>query len=202
MEVDDDIRQIALRGKRVRAIQLLRERTGVDFNEANAAVNALLPERHRSEVRGVPLWLLGGILLAVVASTLVGLLAAVNKLPVLLRPAMVLLERVVRPLSPLIFRPEVPLVAGALVLAVALPRARRYRRPARFRTGIIAIALALATFWPLQYVAAALDLGYPEYNMVLHGLGFFVSICLLTGGIEGVRRANDSPGQDSWEFLR
>ena len=90
---------------------------------------------------------------------------------------------------------------AALIVVVALPLARGYRRPARFRAGVIAIALALATFWPLQYLAANLELGYREYNMFLHGLAFFISICLLTGGVEGIRRASNSPEDDSWEWL-
>ena len=202
MEVDDDVRQLALQGKRVRAIQLLRERTGADFNQANAAVNALLPKAHRGPARGMPLWLLGAILFAVVLTTIIVLVFAVNHLvPLVFRPVAVLLEPVTRPVIPLLLLPEVPLVVGAVIVVVTLPRARRYRRPARFRAGIIAIALALATFWPLQYLAANLELGYREYNMFLHGLAFFVSICLLTGGIEGIRRANNSPEDDSWEFL-
>jgi hypothetical protein len=52
MEVDDDVNQLALQGKTVRAIQLLRERTGVDFNQAHTAVNALLPSAHRMRAAG------------------------------------------------------------------------------------------------------------------------------------------------------
>jgi hypothetical protein len=209
MEVDDDVRQLALQGKRVRAIQLLRERTGADFSHANEAVNALLPKAYRGRARGFPLWLIGAILFAVVLTTTIVLVFAVNHLlPSVLRPLAVWLEPVtrpviplLRPVIPLLLRPEGPLAVAALIVVVARPLARRYRRPARFRAGIIAIALALATFWPLQYLAANLELGYREYNMFLHGLAFFISICLLTGGIEGIRRASNSPEDDSWEWL-
>ena len=202
LEVDDDVRQLALQGKRVRAIQLLRERTGADFNHANEAVNALLPKAYRGKTRGLPLWLLGAILFAVVLATIIVLVTAVNDLvPLIFRPVVVFLEPVVEPLILLLFLPEVPVAVGAVIVVVALPQARRYRRPARFRAGVIAIAVALATFWPLQYLAANLELGYREYNMFLHGLAFFISICLLTGGIEGIRRASNSPEDDSWEWL-
>jgi hypothetical protein len=202
MEVDDDVRQLALQGKRVRAIQLLRERTGADFNDANHAVNALLPKAHRGRTRGIPLWIIGATVFAVVLVTISILVFAVNDLvPLIFRPVVVLLEPVVGPLIPLLFLPEVPVAVGALIVVVALPLARRYRTPARFRAGVIAIALALATFWPLQYLAAHLELGYREYNMFLHGLALFISICLLTGGIEGIRRASNSPADDSWEWL-
>ena len=117
------------------------------------------------------------------------------------QPVAALLEPVLGPFMPLLLLPEVPLVVGAVILVVALPRARRYRRPARFRAGVIAIAVALITFWPLQHLIASLDLGYREYNIFLHGLAVFLSICLVTGGIEGIRRASNSPHDDSWEFL-
>ena len=202
MEIDDDVRHLALQGKRVRAIQLLRERTGADFTQANAAVNALLPKAHRGAARGIPLWLLATILFALVLTTIIVLVAAVNDLvPLVFRPIAVWLQPVSRPLIPLLLRPEVPIVVGAVIVLVMLPRARRYRNPGRFRTGIIAIGLALATFWPLQYVAANLALGYRELTMYLHGFGFFVSVCLLAGGIDGIRRASNSPEDDSWEFL-
>jgi high-affinity Fe2+/Pb2+ permease len=63
------------------------------------------------------------------------------------------------------------------------------------------MALAVATFWPLQFVAGSLQLGHQEYNMFLHGLAFFISACLFTGGLEAMRRANNTPQADSWEFL-
>jgi hypothetical protein len=127
MEVDDDVSQMALQGKRVRAIQLLRERTGADFNQANVAVNALLPTAHRGRTRGIPLWLIGAIVFAVVLTTIIVLVFAVNDLvPVVLQPLAVSLEPVTRPVIPLLLRPEGPLAVAALIVVVALPRARRY----------------------------------------------------------------------------
>lgn len=202
MEVDDDVRQLALQGKRVRAIQLLRERTGADFSHANEAVNGLLPKAYRGRTRGLPLWLIGASLLAVVLITTTVLVFAINHvLPSVLRPLAIWLEPVAGRVILLLLRPEGPLAAAALIVVVTLPLARRYRRPARFRAGVITVALALATFWPLQYLAASLQLGFREYNMLLHGLMFFISICLLTGGIQGIRRASNSPKDDSWEWL-
>ena len=186
----------------MRAIQLLRERTGADFNHANEAVNALLPKAYRGSTRGLPVWLIGAILCALVLTTTMVLVFAVNHLlPTALQPLGVWLEPVARPVMPLLLRPESPLAVAVLIVVVALPLAGGYRRPARFRAGVIAIALALATFWPLQYLAAHLELGYREYNIFLHGLAFFISICLLTGGVEGIRRASNSQKDDSWEWL-
>lgn len=202
MDVDDDIRQLALQGKRLRAIQALRERTGADFNQARDAVNALLPAAHRMRTRGVPVPLVGAALLAIIAAILFVVARTTDRLlPVFFRPIAVVLRPVVEPFAPLLLRPEVPPVVAVVVLAVGLPLAPRYRRPTRFRRGVIAIALALATFWPLQYLAASLELGYEEYQMFLRGVGLFISVCLLTGGIETIRRASNTPEADSWEFL-
>lgn len=93
-----------------------------------------------------------------------------------------------------------PLFAAA-VLVFGLRLARRFRRPARFRAGVITIALAVVTFWPLQLVAAGVELGYREYNVFLHGLAFFISVCLFTGGIEAMRRASNTPQADLWSSL-
>jgi hypothetical protein len=90
----------------------------------------------------------------------------------------------------------------AAILVIGLPLARRFRRPDRFRTGVVLVALAVATFWPLQYFAASFDLPYWEYEAALHGLAFFISVCLLSGGLETMRRASNTPHDDSWEFWR
>ena len=198
MEVDDDVRQLALQGKTVRAIQLLRERTGADFNQAHAAVNALLPSAHRLRAAGgggVSWLLIGAVILAVAMATLVAIVAAIGQIEAwFLQPvSWALLTLLVRPVTSL-------LLAGA-ILVFGLRLARRFRQPSRFRWGVIAVALAVSTFWPLQFVASSLQLGHTEYNMFLHGLAFFISACLFTGGLEAMRRANNTPQADSWEFL-
>ena len=95
-----------------------------------------------------------------------------------------------------------PPVLAVATLAIGLPLARRFRRPERFRTGVVLVAVAFATFWPLQYFAASFDLPFWEYQAVLHGLAFFISVCLLSGGLETMRRAGNTPHDDSWEFWR
>jgi predicted permease len=98
-----------------------------------------------------------------------------------------------------------PSGAAALALAVlvaGLPLAKRFRRPERSRTGVVLIALSLATFWPLQNVTAGFDVPFSEYRVFLRGVGAFVSVCLFTGGFECIRRALNTPGDDSWEFMR
>jgi hypothetical protein len=102
---------------------------------------------------------------------------------------------------PLIFRWEIPPILAVAVLAIGLPLARRFRRPARFRVGVVLVAVAFATLWPLQFLAASFDLPFWEYNAFLHGLALFISLCLLSGGLETLRRASNTPEADSWEFL-
>ena len=196
MEVDDDVKQLALQGKIIRAIQLLRERTGADFNQAHTAVNALLPSAHRMRAAGG-----GGGSVLLICGVIVGLAVVV----VVLAAAGQLAGWVLRPVSwallVLLFRPETALLLAVAILVLGLRLARRFRQPARFRAGVITMALAIATFWPLQFVAGSLQLGHQEYNMFLHGLAFFISACVFTGGIEAMRRANNTPQADSWEFL-
>ena len=95
-----------------------------------------------------------------------------------------------------------PILAAAVIF-IALPFAPRFLRPRRYRRGVIAIALALATFWPLQWAATKVQIGgFWEWTMLAHLVGMFISICLLTGGLEAIRRANNTPRDESWEFLR
>jgi hypothetical protein len=67
--------------------------------------------------------------------------------------------------------------------------------------GVVLVAVAFATLWPLQFLAASFDLPFWEYNAFLHGLALFISLCLLSGGLETMRRASNTPAADSWEFL-
>jgi hypothetical protein len=106
------------------------------------------------------------------------------------------------PAVPLRLQWAIPPVLAVAILAIGLPLARRFRRPGRFRTGVVVLALAFATFWPLQYLAASFDLPFWEYEAVLHGLAFFISLCLFSGGLETMRRASNTPQDDSWEFWR
>lgn len=99
-----------------------------------------------------------------------------------------------------LLRPDaMSLLGGALLLG--LPLARRFCRPQRFRIGIFVLAVAFMTFWPMQYAAAGVALPFWELNAALHLLGFFISGALLSGGLETIRRARNTPRDDSWEFL-
>ena len=198
MEVDDDVKQLALQGKTIRAIQLLRERTGADFNQAHTAVNALLPSAHRMRAAAGGG---GGVWVRLICAVILGLAVVVVLLAAAGQLAAWVLRAVSWALLVLLFRPETSLLLAVAILVFGLRLARRFRQPARFRAGVITMALAVATFWPLQFVAGSLQLGHQEYNMFLHGLAFFISACVFTGGFEAMRRANNTPQADSWEFL-
>jgi hypothetical protein len=197
--MDDDVKQLALKGQMLRAVQLYRERTGADFKEALAAVNAHLPPTHRVRTGRTATIVAAALAIVVGAVAVLGILYVA--LAGLERASALFTRYVVSPNLAVILQPEVLTVLGVVVCVVGIRFAGRFRRPSRFRGGIIAVALALVTFWPLQYLAAGVDLPYREYSVFLHGLAFFLSLCLLSGGLEAIRRANNTPEADSWEFL-
>ena len=100
---------------------------------------------------------------------------------------------IVAPLAPSLVTPAGLGILGLLILAIGLPRAGKCRRPGRCRGGVVALAAAVGTFWPLQFLAARVELPFPEWSVALHLLSAFVSICLLTGGLEAIRMANNTP---------
>ena len=99
------------------------------------------------------------------------------------------------------FKPYGAFVLGFVVLVAGLPFSNRFRRPSRFRTGVILVAAALVTFWPLQYAAALFNFRFWEWEAILHVGAFLFSVTLLSAGLEMMRRANNTPEADSWEFL-
>ena len=46
-----------------------------------------------------------------------------------------------------------------------------------------------------------IELPFPEWSVAFHLPSGFISICLLTGGLEAIWTANNAPEGDSWEFL-
>ncbi len=99
------------------------------------------------------------------------------------------------------FKPYGAFVLGFVVLVAGLPFSNRFRRPSRFRTGVVLVAAALVTFWPLQYGVGLFDFRFWEWEAILHVVAFFFSVSLLGAGLESMRRANNTPEADSWEFL-
>ena len=134
----------------------------------------------------------GGVVLAMIAAGL-RLLGWLDG-PVLRRAFSVMFQ--------MFLRPSGAAALALAVLAAGLPLAKRFRRPERSRTGVVLIALSLATFWPLQSLGASLNAPFWEYRAVLHGAAAFISVCVFTGGFECIRRALNTPEDDSWELTR
>lgn len=183
---DDDVKRLMAEGKTARVRQLVRER----------ATGAPTPRP--------PIYFILLILLGVVTAALVLVVAVVDG--VVERSVSAVVHRVapwpLEPFAPLLLSPGFLAVVGAAILLWGLPRTQRYRRPGRFRAGVIALALALITFWPLQFLASRLPVSFAEFKTALHILAGFMSICLLTGGLESIRMSNNTPRGDAWEFLR
>jgi hypothetical protein len=117
-------------------------------------------------------------------------------------------EPILDPIVSVFFRIfTLPYGAPALavaVLAAGLPFAKRFRRPDRFRMGVFLFSLSIGTFWPLQAVAASFDLPevFREIRWIPHAIALVVSGCLVSAGFECIRRALNTPEDDSWEFMR
>jgi hypothetical protein len=183
--VDDDVQRLLAEGKFARARQLAKdaERPGGAAARFPGPLIAIL---------------FLAVLAAVTAATIYGMsflgLAVLERLePVL--------DRVSAPFGSLLLSPVALALIGLAILVMGLPRAPKFRRPGRLRGGVIALALAFITFWPLQFIASRVEVSFSEFRMALHLLAGFVSICLLTAGIESIRMANNMPRDDSWEFL-
>jgi hypothetical protein len=192
--VDDDAGQVPLREQVVRTIKWLRGMTAT----GQAPANALPASPHRVPGLGVRV-LLACVMLVLAAAAFLLVIAGMNQLFAwFVQPV---IGYVFDLILPLLLTLEGSLLVATGVLLLGLPLARRFRRPERFRLGVICVTLAIATFWPLQYAAGSVELPFKEYNVALHGLALFASLCLLTGGLEAMRRASNTPDADSWEFL-
>ena len=175
---DDKLRRLKTEGKFFRASQLARS------------------ERSSEQLRNKLLWALWLPLTLVIAAAIIyGLAAGASKIAELAS------RQTGGLILSVIANPVLLTAVGVVILAFGLPRAPRFPRPSRFRNGTIAVAAALMTFWPLQYLATRIAAAAPDFQLVFHGLGAFVSVCLLTGGMESMRMAKNTPRDDSWEFL-
>jgi hypothetical protein len=183
---EDELKRLLAEGKTARARQLMRERElGI------SAESRLL-----GPVTGLLFFL--AVLTAITVAVIYGMRFLAPVAFPWLGP---LLDPVASWLAPLLLSPTGLMILGLIILAVGLPRAGRFRRPGRFRGGIIALALAFTTFWPLQFLVSRIEVPFWEFKMALHLFGGFISICMLTGGLEAIRMANNTPRDDSWEFL-
>ena len=183
----EELKRLLAEGKTARARQLMQE------------MGQQVPPGTRPPRPYVSLLLLVVVIIPVAAGTiwiigLFGLKALEGFAPVL--------EIVFSPLAHIVLSPIALGIAGGFIAIIGLQLAPKFRRPDRFRNGAIAVALAVSTFWPLQFLASRVNVRFWEFSWGLHLLAGFISVCLLTGGLELMRMANNTPKDDSWEFLR
>ena len=88
--------------------------------------------------------------------------------------------------------PAVLTLLAAAVLVVGLRQARRFRRPGRFRAGVIATAFGLVCVWALP-AAVLIAMDRQDYEMLLLIAALFVAASLLGAGINAMSRANNTP---------
>ena len=182
--MDDELTRLLAEGKTARARQVASERSCRATTRRPSLVMLLL-------FLAVSVAVAGGVIYGM---SFLGLRVLERLQPIL--------EPIAARLAPSFLSPTGLVILGLLTLAIGLPCAPRFRRPARFRGGVIALALAFSTFWPLQFLAARFELPFAEWSVALHLLSGFISICLLTGGLEAIRMASNTPEADSWEFLK
>ena len=186
--MDDELTRLLAEGKTARARQVASERSRRGTTRRPSLVMLLL-------FLAVSVAVAGGVIYGVIyGMSFLGLRVLERLQPIL--------EPIAARLAPSFLSPTGLVILGLLTLAIGLPCAPRFHRPARFRGGVIALALAFSTFWPLQFLAARFELPFPEWSVALHLLSGFISICLLTGGLEAIRMASNTPEADSWEFLK
>ena len=182
--MDDELTRLRAEGKTARARQVASKRSRRGTTRRPSLVMLLL-------FLAVSVAVAGGVIYGM---SFLGLRVLERLQPIL--------EPIAARLAPSFLSPTGLVILGLLTLAIGLPCAPRFRRPARFRGGVIALALAFSTFWPLQFLAARFELPFAEWSVALHLLSGFISICLLTGGLEAIRMASNTPAADSWEFLK
>jgi hypothetical protein len=95
--------------------------------------------------------------------------------------------------------PVVLSLLAAAVLAFGLPRASRFRQPDRARGGLVAVAAGLVALWLLP--ACVLVVGGGELQGILFILALVVAAGVLGGGLEWLRRANNTPRDDYYDDL-
>ena len=183
--MDDELTRLLAEGKTARARQILSQRSGSGTTG------------RRSPTTLTPV-LLFAVSVAIAGAVIYGMSFLGLRVLERLQPV---LDPIGARLAPSLVNPAGLGILGLLILAIGLPRGRKYLRPARYRGGVVALAAAVGTFWPLQFLAARVEFPFPEWSVALHLLSAFISMCLLTGGLDAIRRANNTPEGDSWEFL-
>jgi hypothetical protein len=101
----------------------------------------------------------------------------------------------------LLMLPGVLPVFAAAVLVLGLRRARRVRRPIRYRFGVITTAAALVCFSLIPTYAKYVHARRPDEEWFWQALGLVVPFCLLGIGLTAMANAGKTPHGDVWNAL-
>ena len=101
----------------------------------------------------------------------------------------------------LLMLPGVLPVFAVAVLVVGLPRARRVRRPARYRFGVIATAAALVCFSLVPTYAKYVHARRLDDEWFWQALGLAVPFSLLGIGLKAMASADKTPRDGFWNTL-
>jgi hypothetical protein len=96
--------------------------------------------------------------------------------------------------------PIVLTMFAVAVLWVGLPRAPRYRRPGRWRAGIIMTSLGLIGLWLLP-AGVFIFVGNTQIDGLLFILALVCAAGVLGGGLQALSRANNTPTDDQWDSI-
>ena len=91
-------------------------------------------------------------------------------------------------------------VLAVTVLCGGLPRAPLYRRPRRWRTGVVMTAIGLIALWLLP---AGVFLFVADTRLT--GLLFILALAcgagVLGGGLQALSKADNTPSDDRWDGI-
>lgn len=96
--------------------------------------------------------------------------------------------------------PVVLTVLALVVLWFGLPRASRYRRPGRWRAGVIMTALGLVDVWLLP-AGVLMFVDNTEIDGLLFILALVCGAGVLGGGLQALSKADNTPNDDHWDSI-
>ena len=106
------------------------------------------------------------------------------------------MERVlsVLPNTPYLLPAVLSLLALA-VLRLGLPRAPRYRRPGRWRVGVVLTAVGLVAVWLLPALVLKI-VDNPDLDGILLVLAVALGMSVLGGGLQAMSKADNTARDD------
>jgi len=96
-----------------------------------------------------------------------------------------------------------PAVLSLLALAVlrlGLPPAPRYRRPGRWRVGVVMTAVGLVAVWLLPAIVLMI-VENQDLDGILLVLAVALGMGVLGGGLQAMSKANNTASDDQWDGI-